>query len=113
MRSVLTCITVALMADAAAAVPCDAPISRQDVRQISRVIRSVTSKPILVIMAVDADKRVPGAVITGRSFQLDLKTGKRTYRYTRTDLVSVYMTYKERAHVDVYEVKKVAGRWKI
>jgi hypothetical protein len=64
-------------------------------------------------MDVDEDKRVPGTIVTGRSFELGLNTGKRTYRYTHTDLVSVYMTYKDRGHVDVYDVKKVAGRWTI
>lgn len=104
------------LAMAAAAVaadpPCSAPISRNDVREIVRVIRSVTAKPILVIVGAHEEKFVPGAV-TGHAYLLDTKTGKRTDQFTRTDLVSVYMRYTDRSHVDVYTVRKVRGRWKI
>jgi len=114
MRSTLAYLASGLIVSSAVAdAPCSAPISRDDVRQISRVIRNVTSKPIVVILGVDEDRHLPGTINTGKSFMLDLKTGKRTPRYTHTDVVSVYMTYKDRSHVDVYEVRKVAGRWKI
>jgi hypothetical protein len=93
--------------------PCAAPISRDDIWQISRAIRRVTSKPILMIMSIDEEKRVPGAVVTGHSYLLDTKTGERKDQYTRTDLVSVYMRYTDRSHVDIYIVRKLRGRWKI
>ena len=92
--------------------PCAAPISRADVQQITRVIRAVTEKPILMIMSELEDNYVPGAVI-GNAYELDTNTGKRTRQYIRTDLVSVYMRYTNRSHVDVYIVRKVRGRWKI
>lgn len=92
---------------------CAAPISRDDIRQISRAIHSVTAKPILMIMGTDEEKRVPGSVVTGHSYLLDTKTGKRKYQYTRTDLVSVYVRYTDRSRVDVYIVRKLRGRWKI
>jgi hypothetical protein len=109
MYASLALVTSALAADP----PCDAPISRCDVRAISRVVRGVTAKPILMIKSADAEKRVPGSIITGRSYLLDLKSGKRTYQYTRTDLVSVYMRYTDRSHVDVYILRKRHGRWGI
>lgn len=92
--------------------PCGAPISRADIQQISRVIRAVTKKPILMIVSVIEDSYVPGAV-TGNAYELDTNTGKRTPQYIRTDLVSVYMRYVDRSQVDVYTVRKVRGRWKI
>src|SRR5436853_5977812 len=55
--------------------PCNAPISRSDIRQIRRVIADVTTKRILVIMGLDEDHYVPGAV-TGYAYVTDLKTGK-------------------------------------
>lgn|GEM_PF-3698080 len=98
---------------AADSLSCAAPISRDDIRQISRAIRSVTAKPILMIMGADEEKRVPGSVVTGHSYLLDTKTGKRKYQYTRTDLVSVYMRYTDRSRVDVYIVRRLRGQWKI
>lgn len=113
MRLAVIYALLALSAAAFAAdPPCGAPISRHEVREIVRVIRSVTAKPILVIMAVNEEKFVPGSV-TGHAYLLDMKSGKRTDQYTRTDLVSVYMTYTDRSHVDVYTVRKVRGRWKV
>jgi hypothetical protein len=111
----IVCSAGTLAASAVAGLPpCEAPISRSDVRQIARVIREVTSKPILAIMGITADSYVPGAV-TGHEYIVDIKTGKRTPQsnYIRTDRVSVYMHYSDRSHVDVYIVRKVCGRWKI
>jgi hypothetical protein len=88
------------------------PISRADAKEIARVIRAVTGKRILFIATVVEDKYVPGAV-TGNAFELDTATGKRKPHYIRTDLVSVYMQYTDRSHVDVYAVRKVRGRWKV
>jgi hypothetical protein len=106
--------TLALVAAASAAEPpCDAPISRQDTREIIRLVRRVTAKPILFIKSVDEEKRVAGSVVTGRSYLLDMKTGKRIYQYTRTDLVSVYMRYTDPSRVDVYILRKRHGRWSI
>ena len=115
MRIAVILISLILSAGAVAAdpPPCAAPISRDDIRQISRAIRSVTAKPILMIMSTDEEKRVPGSVITGHSYLLDTKTGKQKDRYTRTDLVSVYMSYTDRSHVDVYVVRKLRGQWRI
>ncbi|MEY2574918.1 MAG: hypothetical protein QOF80_405 [Verrucomicrobiota bacterium] len=110
---ILTSLTLSAGAVAADPPPCAAPISRNDTRQISRAIRRVTAKPILMIMSTDEEKRVPGSVVTGHSYLLDTKTGKRKDLYTRTDLVSVYMHYKDRSHVDVYLVRKLRGQWKI
>jgi hypothetical protein len=92
--------------------PSAAPISQADIQQITRVIRAVTKKPILMIASVLEDSYVPGAV-TGNAYEVDTVTGKRTPQYIRTDLVSVYMRYTVRSHVDVYSVRKVNGRWKI
>lgn len=92
--------------------PSAAPISRADIQQVTRVVRAVTKKPILMIASVLEDSYVPGAV-TGNAYELDTTTGKRTPQYIRTDLVSVYMRYTNRSHVDVYIVRKVRGRWKI
>jgi hypothetical protein len=100
-------------AAAAARPQCAAPISQDDIRQISRAIRRVTSKPILMIMSTDEEKPVPGSVVTGHSYLLDTTTGERKDQYTRTDLVSVYMRYTDRCHVDVYIVRKLRGQWKI
>ena len=82
-------------------------------RDIIRVVHGATAKPILMFLSTDEEKRVPGSVITGRSYLLDVKSGKRTYQYTRTDLVCVYMRYTDRSHVDVYVVRKQHGRWRI
>lgn len=113
MRIVIVCVAVTFATSAVAeSPPCAAPISRSDVRQISRAIRDVTNKSILVIMDVTEDSYVPGAV-TGHAYKEDVKTGKRIARYTRTDLVLVYMHYSNRSHVDVYTVRKVGGRWKV
>ena len=92
--------------------PSAAPISRADIQQITHVIRAVSKKPILMIASVLEDSYVPGAV-TGNAYELDTTTGKRTPQYIRTDLVSVYMRYTDRSHVEVYSVRKVRGRWKI
>jgi hypothetical protein len=114
MRLAVIYASLSLAATAVAAeTPCDAPISRDDTREIIRLVRGVTAKPILFIKSVDEEKRVPGSIVTGRSYLLDVKSGKRTYQYTRTDLVSVYMRYTDRSHVDVYTVRKLHGRWKI
>lgn len=113
MRLAMICASLGLTATVVAAdPPCAAPISGEDVHEIVGVVRSVTAKPILMIMSVTEEKFVPGAV-TGHAYLLDTKTGKRTDQYTRTDLVSVYMRYRDRSHVDVYTVRKVRGRWKI
>jgi len=113
IRIIIVCAAATFAASAVAEVPpCEAPISRSDVRQIARVIRDVTKKPILVILGVTEDSYVPGAV-TGNAYTLDTRTGKRTPLYIRTDLVSVYMRYTDRSHVDAYTVRKLRGRWKI
>jgi hypothetical protein len=114
MRLTVIYASLALVTSVVAAnPPCDASISRRDVREITRVVRGVTAKPILMIISADEDKRVPGSIVTGRSYLLDVKSGKRTYQYTRTDLVSVYMRYTDRSHVDVYILRKRHGRWSI
>jgi hypothetical protein len=114
MRVAVIYASLALVAIAVAAdPPCDAPISRCDVREITRAVRGVTAKPILMIMGTNEEKPVPGSIITGRSYLLDVKSGKRTYQYTRTDLVAVYMRYADRSHVDVHIVRKKHGRWRI
>ena len=113
ISTVIVCAAVTFSASAVAETPPSAaPISRSDVRQITRVVRNVSNKPIRLIMDVTEDSYVPGAV-TGHAYALDTKTGKRIARYTRTDLVSVYMHYTDRSHVDVYTVRKVRGRWKV
>ena len=99
-------------ATAVAEPPPAAPISRSDVREITRVIARVTKKPILMIVGVIEESPVPGAV-KGGAYMLNTNTGERTPQYIRTDLVSVYMRYTDRSHVDVYAVRKVRGRWKI
>jgi hypothetical protein len=76
------------------------------------VIRAATKKPILMIAGVLEDTYVPGAV-TRNAYEVDTITGKRTPQYIRTDLVSVYMRYTDRSHVDVYSVRKTQGGWKI
>jgi hypothetical protein len=68
--------------------PSAAPVSHDDVQQITRVIGAVTNKPILMIASVLEDSYVRGAVI-GNAYELDTNTGKRTPQYIRTDLVSV------------------------
>jgi hypothetical protein len=113
IASIFASFILSAGAVAAAPPPCAAPISRDDIRQISRAIRRVTSKPILLIMGADEEKRVPGSVVTGHSYLLDTKTGQRKDQYTRTDLVSVYIRYTDRSHVDVYIVRKLRGQWKI
>src|SRR5689334_6840668 len=94
-----------------AAPPCNAPIASRDVTQICQVVRDLTAKPILFILAVDEDKPVPGAV-TGRAWILDVATGTRTPRYTRTDSVDVYIRGSKKGLFDVYSVRKVHGKWK-
>jgi hypothetical protein len=49
------------------------------VRQICRVVRSVTTIAILTIDSVDEDHYVPGAVITGRAYDWDIKSGARPF----------------------------------
>ena len=88
--------------------PCSAPISQSDIRQVRRA----TTKPILVIMGVIEETRVPRSV-TADAYTLDVKTGERTPLYLRTDLVSVYMHYTDRSHVDVYSVRKMHGHWRV
>jgi hypothetical protein len=83
-----------------------------DIQQITRVIRALSKKPIVMIASVLEDSYVPGAVI-GNAYEEDTITGKRTTQYIRTDLVSVYMRYTDRSHVDVYIVRKVRGRWRV
>jgi len=110
---VILCAAVIFAASVVAETPPSAaPISRADIQQITRVIRAVTKKRILMIANVLEDSYVPGAV-TGHAYELDTSTGKRTPQYIRTDLVSVYMRYTDRSHVDVYVVRKIRGRWKI
>jgi hypothetical protein len=65
-----------------------------------------------MIARVVEDNYVPGSV-AGAAYEVDTKTGKRTAEYIRTDLVSVYMRYTDRSHVDVYTVRKERGRWRI
>jgi hypothetical protein len=89
-----------------------APVSQKDIRQITRVIGAVTSKPILMIASVLEDSYVRGAV-TGNAYEINTNTGERTPQYIRTDLVCVYMSYADRSHVEVYTVRKVRQRWKI
>jgi hypothetical protein len=111
--AILLCATVGFGAPAVATDPaCYAPLSRTEVRQITRIMAGVTNKPILMIMGFDEDHYVPGAV-TGYAYRTDLKTGKTVDRYTRTDLVSVIMHYTDRSHVDTYTLRKKHGRWRI
>jgi hypothetical protein len=92
--------------------PSSAPVSREDVQQITRVIGAVSSKPILMIASVLEDSYVRGAV-TGNAYEVNTNTGERTPQYIRTDLASVYMSYANRSHVEVYIVRKMRGSWKI
>lgn len=113
IRILILCAAVTFAGGVAAEMPPSAaPISRTDIQQITRVIRAVTKKPILMIAGVLEDTYVPGAV-TGNAYELDTNTGKRKPQYIRTDLVSVYMRYTDRSHVDVYVVRKLRGRWTI
>ena len=118
MRAIIVCAAVAFAATAVADLPpSDVPISRTNIRQISRVIGRVTDKPISVIFGMGVDHYVPGAVLN-RTYQEDVETGERTPclvcpRYTRTDYVAAYMQSSDRSHVDVYIVRKIRGRWKI
>jgi hypothetical protein len=114
----IVCSIATLAASAVAELPpSEVPISRSDIRQISRVIRKVTDKPILVIMGMGVDHYVPGAVLD-HTYQENIDTGERIPcpvcpRYTRTDYVAAYMQYSDRSRVDIYIVRKVHGRWKI
>jgi hypothetical protein len=110
---VLLGITATFVRSAAAETPpSSAPVSPGDIQQITRVIGRVTSKPILMIASVLEDSYVHGAV-TGNAYEININTGERTPQYIRTDLVSVYMSYTDRSHVEVYTVRKVGQRWKI
>jgi hypothetical protein len=112
MRAALFVLAIVLMPPSGlAAPPCDAPIPSRDVRQISRVVRTLTAKPILFIMAVVEDKPVPGAV-TGLAWIEDVATGTRTPRYTRTDWVDVYTRGSKTDLFNVYSIRKVHGKWK-
>jgi hypothetical protein len=92
--------------------PSAAPVSRTDIQKITQVIGAVTNKPILMIAGVPEDRYVQGAV-RENAYELNAITGKRTPQYIRTDIVSVYMPYTDRSHVEVYIVRKLRGRWKI
>ncbi|HWM24831.1 MAG TPA: hypothetical protein VNP98_08400 [Chthoniobacterales bacterium] len=61
--------------------PSGAPISRAEIQRISRVIRGVTKKPILMIASVLEDSYVPGA-ITGNAYEVDTKIGSYVLRRT-------------------------------
>ena len=112
MRAVLFLLAIVLLSSRGlAAPPCDAPIASRDVRQISRVVRAVTAKPILFMMAVVEDDPVPGAV-TGLAWIEDLATGTRTPRYTRTDWVDAYTRGSKKNLFNVYSIRKVHGKWK-
>lgn len=113
IRILLLCIAMTFTGSVVAETPpSGAPISRAEIQRISRAVRGVTKKPILMIASVLEESYVPGA-ITGNAYEVDTNTGKRTPQYIRTDLVSVYMGYTDRSHIDVYTVRKVRGRWKI
>ena len=115
MRVAVTLASLILAADVVAAdPPCEAPIPPADIAEIKRVVRTVTAKPILVIMAATKANYFPGAVIR-YAYLEDLGSGKRERipQYTRSDLVYVAMRYTDRSHVDVYAVRKVRCRWKI
>lgn len=77
------------------------------------MLGAVTDKPILFIMGVTQDRYVPGAVVTGKAWMENVSTGEKTLQYTRTDLVSVWMKFADREHVDIYTVRKMHDRWKI
>ena len=112
MRAVLFLVILALLPPRVFATPpCDAPIPARDVRQISQVVRTLTGKPILFIMAVVEDKPVPGAV-TGLAWVEDLATGTRTPRYTRADWVDAYTRGSQKHLFNVYSIRKVHGKWK-
>lgn len=116
MRVALLVASLFLAADAVATdhPPCEAPISTTDVAAIKRALRTVTSKPILLIMPATEDKYFPGAIIR-HAYVYDARTNKseRIPQYTRKDLVYVYMRYTDRSQVDVYAVRKIHGRWQI
>jgi hypothetical protein len=112
MRAVLFLLAIVLLSPRGlAAPPCDAPIASRDVRQISRVVRTLTAKPILFIMAVVEDDPVPGAV-TGLAWTEDLTTGTRKPRYTRTDWVDAYTRGSTKNLFNVYSIRKLHGKWK-
>jgi hypothetical protein len=112
MHAVLFLLAIALLSTRGFATPpCDAPIPSQDVRQISHVVRTLTRKPILFIIAVVEDKPVPRAV-TGLAWVENLATGTRTPRYTRTDWVDAYTRGSKKHLFNVYSVRKVHGKWK-
>ncbi len=97
--------------------PSDVPISRSNIRQISRVIGRVTDKPISFIIGMGVDHYVPGAVLNP-TYQEGIGTSERIPcpdcpRYARTDYVAAYMQSSDRSHVDVFIVRKIRGRWKI
>jgi hypothetical protein len=111
MRAVLFLLATVLLSPCGLATPpCDAPIPPREMKEISRVVRTLTDKPILSIMAVVVDHPVPGAV-TGLSWTEDLETGARAPRYTRTDWVTAYTRGSKKDHFNVYSIRKVHGRW--
>ena len=112
MRALLLLLAIVFLSPRGlAAPPCDAPIPAPDVRQICEVVRNLTGKPILFIMAVVEDHPVPGAV-TGLAWVEDVAKGTRTPRYTRTDWVDAYTRGSKEKRFNVYSIRKVRGKWK-
>lgn len=106
MRALLLLLAIVFLSPRGlAAPPCDAPIPARD------VVRNLTGKPILFIMAVVEDHPVPGAV-TGLAWIEDVARGTRTPRYTRTDWVDAYTRGSKEKRFNVYSIRKVHGKWK-
>ncbi len=73
----IVCSIVTLAASAVAELPpSDVPISRSNIRQISRVIGRVTDKPISFIIGMGVDHYVPGAVLN-HTYQEGIGTSER------------------------------------
>jgi hypothetical protein len=112
MRGLLLLLATSLLSSRGLATPeCDAPIPSRDLKQISHVVRNLSRKPVLFIVAVVEDHPVPGAV-TGLAWTEDLDTGTRTPRYTRTDWVDAYTRGSKEKLFNVYSIRKVHGKWK-
>ena len=114
----LTAIMLVLIARCASAAPeVIAPVSKQDVAQISYAVRAATRAPLVLITPVFETKPVPGAIprktVELRSIGRGRVSNIPTIRYERTDRVSVTTGDTRKHKGDVYLLERSAAKWRI
>ena len=109
MRTAISLLGFSALSVSAADLQVTAPISPTDVREIRKIVTSVTKAPVVSIEGDRTKRRVPGASARNVYFTAD---GRPVWTYERADLVWAATELTPQAWM-MYKLRKSARGWKI